>query len=237
MNRLRVIKNKQMENKAEMIIKKNWRKSIFLIVLILIGFTLLFLFLNNDYTRDNVSVESFGSKGSDNIDDTQGIQYAIDYAYENGYKEVVFPRGVYLVDAVKSIRVKSNITLKFDDGTVLQALPNKSENYEIISIKDVKNVSLLGRVIIIGDRKEHIGTTGEWGFGICIRGSEKIYIENPTIKDNWGDGIYIGSSESKNYSKDITIINPVSDNNRRQGISVISAINLEIKNPKLINTN
>ncbi|MFE3976613.1 MULTISPECIES: right-handed parallel beta-helix repeat-containing protein [unclassified Peribacillus] len=212
-------------------------KKIFVIVPIFIGIVLILFLINKFEMKDRVSVETFGSEKNDAIDDTRGIQNAIDYAHENGFEEVFFPKGLYLLDAIKTIRLKSNITLKFDDGTVLQALPNDSESYEIISIKNVENVSLIGKVIIIGERSKHIGETGEWGFGISIRGSENVYIENPTIRDNWGDGIYIGSTESKNYSKDVTIINPIIENNRRQGITVISAINLEIKNPKVFNTN
>jgi len=216
--------------------KKKGMKFIFTIT-ILLGVSLTSFFLTKNDKKDSINVESFGANGNDDTDDTQGIQKAIDFAHENKVREVIFPKGVYLVDALKSIRLKSNITLKFEDGTVLKALPNNSGGYEIISIKDVQNVSLIGKVLIIGERKEHTGTTGEWGFGISIRGSENIYIKNPTIIDTWGDGIYIGSTESKNYSKDITIINPVGENNRRQGISVISAINLKIINPKLIKTN
>lgn len=219
-----------------MLIEKKWKSLIVILVLLLVFFLILLIFKNYN-VKDSISIESFGAKGDDNIDDTLAIQKAINFAYENNFKEVTFPKGLYLINATKSIRLKSNVTLKFEDGTALQALPNDSENYAIISIRDIENVSLLGKVIIVGDRKKHKGTTGEWGFGISIRGSENIHIENSIIKDNWGDGIYIGSTERKDYSKDITIANIVSKNNRRQGISIISAINLKITNSKFIETN
>ncbi|WP_411835101.1 right-handed parallel beta-helix repeat-containing protein [Peribacillus frigoritolerans] len=138
---------------------------------------------------------------------------------------------------MKSIQLRNNITLKFKNGSTLKALPNKADGYEILRIHDVKNVSILGKVKIAGERNEHLGKTGEWGMGISIKGSENVRIENPTITDCWGDGLYIGKTEKKKFSKNITIENAVLQNNRRQGISVISAINLKIINPIITNTN
>ena len=52
------------------------------------------------------------------------------------------------------------------------------------------------------------------------------------FRDCWGDGIYIsGASES------IVLDHPICDNNRRQGISVISCNGLDIISPVLMNTN
>lgn len=174
---------------------------------------------------------------NDKLDDTESIQKAIDSLSANGGGTVFFPKGVYLIDAVKSIQLKNNISLHFEDGTVLEALPNKEEAYEILQIHDVRNISVIGKVKIIGERNKHLGKTGEWGMGISIKGSEEVRVINPIIQDCWGDGIYVGSSETKNYSKNVTIENPVLINNRRQGISLISAIKLSIKNPVIINTN
>lgn len=182
------------------------------------------------------NITSFNALADDDIDDTEAINEAIDHVYDKGGGNVIFPKGVYLIDATKSIKLRSNVTLIFDN-TTLQALPNSAERYAVIKIKSVKNVSLLGKLLIIGDRKHHKGKEGEWGFGISITGATNVKIDNPTIKDCWGDGIYIGSSDKRNFSRGISIINPVTVNNRRQGISVISAMDLEIINPKLLYTN
>ncbi len=89
----------------------------------------------------------------------------------------------------------------------------------------------------MGERNEHLGFSGEWGMGISIKGSQNISINNVNVSDCWGDGIYIGNSNSSQTNRNITISNPVLDNNRRQGISVITAINLKIVNPSIMNTN
>ncbi|MEZ0482160.1 cell wall-binding repeat-containing protein [Planococcus sp. SSTMD024] len=187
--------------------------------------------------EEEVSVTSFGATGEGEVDETVYIQKAINFISDKGGGTVNVPKGTYLIDAIKSIVLKDNISLKFEEGTILKALPNKSQWYEVIEIHDVKNVNISGFVEIIGDRKEHYGTSGEWGFGISIKGSDNITVENVKISDCWGDGIYVGSTLNQNYNKNVNIVNPILDNNRRQGISIISAINLNIYNAKITNTN
>ncbi|KOF08619.1 hypothetical protein AC739_19465, partial [Planococcus glaciei] len=165
------------------------------------------------------------------------MQEAIDFQSNRGGGVVVFSKGTYLVNALKSVVLKDNITLKFEHGAILEALPNSEEGYEIVKIMDVENVTLLGDVQIKGERNKHTGTSGEWGFGISIKGSKNVTIKNVDVSDCWGDGIYIGSSVNKNYSNHVKIINATLDNNRRQGISIISAKNLEIFNVEIRNTN
>ncbi|WP_051291626.1 glycosyl hydrolase family 28-related protein [Fictibacillus gelatini] len=186
---------------------------------------------------NSVNVTSFGAKGDGKTDSTENIQKAIDIVNQSGGGTVYFPKGIYLIDAEKSIVIKDNVTLNFSDRTILKVIPNNLEYYAVIKIEDTKNASLIGEVEIIGDRYQHKGTEGEWGFGISILGSQNIYIEGADIKNCWGDGIYIGSTKHRSYSENVTIVNPICDNNRRQGMSVISVKNLKIINPTLINTN
>ncbi|MGZ9868311.1 right-handed parallel beta-helix repeat-containing protein [Priestia endophytica] len=209
--------------------------SIISMLAIVISFLSWLLYFQKDSI--NVSVTSFAANGNDKEDDTKYIQEAIDFISREGGGTVIFPKGTYYINTIQSIRLRENITLKFNDGVTLKAIPNASPNYEVLRIHDVSNVSLKGKVEIIGDRDQHEGDSGEWGFGISIRGSNNIYIEDPIISDFWGDGIYIGSTNKQDYSKNITISNPKMSNNRRQGISIISAINLKIINPIVNNTN
>lgn len=78
---------------------------------------------------------------------------------------------------------------------------------------------------------------GEWGMGISIRGSTDVDINDININNCWGDAIYLGRTTSKAYSENVNFNNVVSDNNRRQGISVISVKNSTWNGIKLINTN
>ncbi|TWT03625.1 glycosyl hydrolase family 28-related protein [Planomicrobium sp. CPCC 101079] len=214
-------------------------KSQVFITLILISMTALFYFNKspaNNGADSAASVADFGAKGDGKNDDTNSIQDAIDEVSEAGGGVVTIAEGTYLVDAIESIKVKDNITLDFESGAVIKAMPNGADNYAIISIHDVENVKITGKPVIQGERTEHTGETGEWGFGISIKGATGVSIENANITDCWGDGIYIGPSEKQNYSKDVVIKDPLLENNRRQGISVISAKNLKITDPVINNT-
>lgn len=196
-----------------------------------------FLISTRFYAEEEVNVKSFGASGSGQTDETEFIQRAIDFQSQRGGGKIYFPKGTYLVDAMKSVILKDNIDLVFEKGAVLQALPNNGEIYEVLELRDVKNVNILGFLEIRGERDSHLGSTGQWGFGISIRGSNNINVENVKISDCWGDGIYIGSTPKQNYNRNINIINPILNNNRRQGISVISAIDLNIINAVITNTN
>lgn len=186
--------------------------------------------------EDQVTITSFGAKGDGKTDDTKSIQQAIDHQSGKGGGEVYFPKGVYLIDAIESVKLKDNINLNFERGSILQAKPNNAENYQILRIHDAKNVLITGKGEIKGERGKHLGNQGQWGFGISIRGSSNIVVENITISDCWGDGIYLGSTTSQKFNENIKIINPFLNNNRRQGISIISGKNVEITNAKITNT-
>lgn len=188
------------------------------------------------FQKDNpINVEIFKANGKDDSDDTESIQNAIDSLIPTG-GTVYFPKGVYVVDAVQSITLRGNTSLFFEEGAILKVTPNNKANHEVFKIHNVENVKIEGNLKIVGERNKHIGDDGEWGFGLSIRGSKNVYIENVEIEDMWGDAIYIGSTDKQNYSENIVIVNPILNNNRRQGISVISAINLSIINPVITNT-
>ncbi|WP_053167650.1 S-layer homology domain-containing protein, partial [Planococcus glaciei] len=210
------------------------KKGVFLLTFLSVGFI---VFSNGISAEEGVNVNSFGATGSGKNDETVFIQKAIDSQSAKGGGIVHFPKGVYLVDASKSIVLRNNISLDFAKGAILKALPTNAEGYEILEIHNVNRVEILGDLEIIGDRNEHNETTGEWGFGISIRGSNDITIENVKISDCWGDGIYIGSTDNQNYNMNIKIVNPILNNNRRQGISIVSAVNLHVYNAKITNTN
>jgi len=81
-------------------------------------------------------------------------------------------------------------------------------------------------------------TAGEGRHVISLRSCSNVRIEGLTLRDSGGDGIYVGrlARNPQFYSQDIHIGDVVCDNNRRQGISVISAQNVFIENSLLMNT-
>lgn len=176
-------------------------------------------------------------------DVSQIINQAINDINARGGGVVFIPRmqQSYMIDALKSIILKDNVTLELGDGAVLQAMPNNSSTYQIIRIYDVKNASIIGRGSIIGDRNNHNGTTGEWGHGIAIKGATNVLLEGFVIRDLWGDGISVSKTTnpnfSMNHSKNVTIRNVISINNRRQGMSVITVDGLYVYDSEFNDTN
>lgn len=182
---------------------------------------------NESYKIGNVKY--FGAKGDGFSEDTIAIQSAI-----NNNDIVFIPAGVYMINVNTPLTLRSNQTITMDDNAVLKAMPTYSEFHSLIRIDGADNITLTGGKLV-GERSEHQGTTGAWGMGILITdGANRITIRDLTICDFWGDGIYLGGS---NFVKSIIIDNVISDNNRRQGLSITNAKDVSISNSVFKNTN
>lgn len=207
-----------------------------------------------------INVKNFGAKGNAHIydtmtqkfytdsslseissDDTPYIQSAID-SLDNG-GTVFIPKGDYSIrvgnGAGFGIVLKSNIKLLLDSQAIIKLIPTSQEVYYGIFIpRDSENVIVSGGQIF-GEREHHIGTTGEWGFGILCRASKNVIIENIKIKDCWGDGIDITSSGETDdkKSKDVIIRNVVCENNRRNNLTLGGVEHIVIEHSKFVSAN
>ncbi len=124
------------------------------------------------------------------------------------------------------ITVPSNTVLILNGN--LHLLPNNLKYYEIVNLKG-SNITISGKGSIVGDKQQHTGIEGEWGMGIYVRGTN-ITVRDITVKNCWGDCIYVGSK-----SRNVHIEKCLLDNGRRQGISITSARNVYINDCKIIN--
>lgn len=154
----------------------------------------------------------------------------------SGNKKFVFKYGTYNIQ--EDILVKSNSVLEFEEGAVFKKNATSSGIYNVMLLKDSSNVTLINPTII-GDRVTHTGTTGEWGHGITLQGTTNVKIQNAKVRDCWGDGIYIGATPQggTRFCTDTWFDNVVCDNNRRNGLSIVSVKGLNVKNSQFINTN
>ena len=154
-----------------------------------------------------------------------------------GIVYIPYSNNKYMINPTTSIKPRNNVTLQVDDGVIFEALPTSSDSYRIFDLTDVSDFNVYGKFKMIGERDSHLGTTGEWGMGVEMRGATNIYFEYLEANNCWGDGLYIGSSTNKNYCENIVIGTLVCDNNRRQGMSVVSVRGLNIEIATLTNTN
>ena len=139
-----------------------------------------------------------------------------------------------------SIQIPSNTIIDFNGGT-LKVTPNNRGNYIALCVYNSDNIEIKN-VTIIGDSTEHLGNIGEFGFGISVIGGENVTIDNCYIANMWGDGLFFDSIYDTNTREKLlkntscTVNNVICDDNRRQGLSILSAYDTIIKNSSFINT-
>ena len=186
---------------------------------------------------DNVHI-----KGIWNIPHISTSMFA-DLSYENALKDVLalanskmrntitIEKGNYKVKANKNkdacLTLCGNTELILNG--VIQIIPNEYPRYDIIRANG-RDISIRGNGMIVGDKHTHLGSTGEWGMGIRFHEAMNASVSGLTIKDCWGDCIYVGGN-----SKNVLIEKCILDHGRRQGISVTKADGVTIKDCKISN--
>lgn len=168
-----------------------------------------------------IDVRSKGARGDGRSDDTSAIQRAIDALPAAG-GTVRVPEGNYMIDAARAVSLRSNMRLELAPQAQLTALPNTLKRYHVLKVWRVENVQIVGGRIV-GERDQHRGDKGEWGYGINVQASRNVTLTGTHISDCWGDGIWIGAfgrGASLDMSTDVTVQNVVCTNNRRQGLSL-----------------
>jgi parallel beta-helix repeat protein len=177
-----------------------------------------------------VNVQNTGATGNGVTDDTAAIQAAINQAAGTG-GTVLIPNGTYMINAVTSLSLMSNMTLSLSAGAILKAIPNNQDNYSIILIQNASNVNVIGGTVQ-GDRDQHLTVTGEYGMGIEILASNTVTLQGITSKNNWGDGFYFGQNSSN-----ITACSVTANNNRRNGATLTFVNGVVIENSMFIDSN
>jgi parallel beta-helix repeat protein len=178
--------------------------------------------------RTQVNVRDKGARGDGQHDDTSAFQAAI-YDLPPAGGTVQVPDGSYLIDAEVSVLLRDHTHLAMSPGARLVAKPNAAERGYVLYAYKVSDVEISGGQIV-GDRDRHLGTGGEWGHGIQIRGASRVTVRDIRISDCWGDGICIGGADRQQStpSEDIVISNVVCTRNRRQGLSIGRSRNVRV---------
>ena len=131
------------------------------------------------FTSAEFNVRIFGAKGDGKALDSPAINKAIEEASNSGGGTVFFPAGTY---RSFSIRLKSNITLYFDQGsTLLAASPNDGDGkYDLPEPNPADKFQDFGHThwhnsLIWGENVENISIMGPgliWGKGLVRSGSQ-----------------------------------------------------------------
>lgn len=164
----------------------------------------------------------------DKIEQTESIQTALKAASGG---RLVIPSGRWFIrgDMFGTLIPEPNTTIELQEGAVLQQEP--SALYKAVAVITLQhpNTHVRGRGTIRGDLRTHLGEIGENVLMIWVReGAKDWTIIGPTLTESWGDGIMVTGAPNTQPVEGGLIDHVISDNNRRQGISVIFSENLVI---------
>jgi polygalacturonase len=181
-----------------------------------------------------LDARSFGAIGDGVHNDTAAIQAAINALPADG-GTVYVPGGTYMIDAVRNLRLRSQMHLQLAPDARLVAIPNSVDRSYVINAYKVSDVEISGGQIV-GERDQHMGTTGEWGHAIMVRGSKRVTVRDIHLSRCWGDGLSIGGAAATTGtipSEDVVVTNIVATGNRRQAVTIGRSRNVKIYDSEL----
>ena len=186
-----------------------------------------------------LNVKNYGARGDGSSDDTTAFQKAVNALPSTG-GTVYVPAGKYVIDPTRNVRLRSKMHLKLDPAAELWAKSNSAERAYVLMAMQVSDVEISGGKIR-GDRYRHLGSAGEWGHGIMVRGSTRVTVRDIYITDCWGDGISIGGAAQASGAvvpcNDVVVSNVVCTNNRRQGLTIGCSRNVKVYDSEFSNSN
>lgn len=167
--------------------------------------------------------------GFDPEDATEAIQSAIDAQTPR----VIVPyTGRPWI--VRPIQLRSDLELYFEPGVIVEAKAGefKGRGDSLFSAENASNITLMGYGATLRMRKSDYQSDAyekaEWRMTLDFNGCQALRIEGLRLENSGGDGIYLGATKERPYCRDVVIRNVSCIDHHRQGISVISAIDLLI---------
>lgn len=196
----------------------------------------------------NVRDSPYNAAGDGVTLDTTAINAAIT---ANPGRTIFLPKtasGIYLINAAANVGQKvHNVGIQLnqpgtrilmDRGVTLKVQPTSSTRYAAIEIT-AADCTVEGGTIL-GDVGFHTGATSEWGYGVLVNsGGNRATVRDLKATKCWGDGIMVGDGNSftdADHPTDVRILNVICDDNRRNGLSVCSATNIQIIGGSFINS-
>lgn len=182
--------------------------------------------IEGDWNVPEISSKMFKDLHYDNA-----VRNVVALASPSIHNRIVIEKGDYPVcvqrESETCLLIESNTELLLKGSVRLR--PNAFKTYYILKLVG-ENISISGGGAVIGDKPNHQGNEGEWGMGIEFTSAKNASVKDFTVKDCWGDCIYVGKG-----SENVTIDNCLLDNGRRQGISVTDADGVTIRNCRIVN--
>jgi hypothetical protein len=181
----------------------------------------------------SLDVRNFGALCNGVQNDTYAIQCALRALPSDG-GTVVIP-GPCVVDPLVGVEMRDRTALKWVEEGAFIAMGNDAERDNMIMARGVSHVEFINPVLI-GNREDGLGTSGEWGHGLSIRGAKHVTIRGGHVSKCWGDGVSIGGN-GRAPAEDIVICEGlVCNGNRRQGLTIGNSIGVVVMDSTFSNT-
>ncbi|WP_243303378.1 right-handed parallel beta-helix repeat-containing protein [Geothrix oryzisoli] len=176
--------------------------------------------------------------GFNPVDSTKTLQDAI-----NSGASKVIVENFDVPWNIGPIKLASNQQIVFEKDVIVQAKRGafQGPNDCLFTAWERENVTLTGPGATLRMWRQDYASgpykRGEWRHILNIISCKNVNIAGLTLSSSGGDGIYLGGSERGGPNQNIHIYFINCNDNYRQGVSVISAMNLLIENCVFLNTN
>jgi hypothetical protein len=167
-----------------------------------------------------VPVTNFGANGDGVMDDTD----ALVRAHGSG-EPVYYPRtaAYYRISRVLTVSAPT-----ISNGAEIRIVGDGLNATTIFRVsKNSRPITISGFVLDGGYKG---GTKGEWSHGIDVSGGTGVTIASNTIRNPYGDCVYVGSFNNSTASHDIRIHDNKLINPRRCNVAVVCGENVTIEN-------
>ena len=140
-------------------------------------------------------------------------------------QEIVFEAGTELVALEGAFRAKSDCLLSFRECENVVLRADQADGGKSAHLRMHKQ-----------DYQSAAYEKSEWRHGVAFLGCRNVLVQDLTIEQTGGDGIYLGPGSQHTPNRQVTIRRVDCNANHRQGISVISAEDLLIEDCRLRHT-
>ncbi len=187
---------------------------------------------NGNYPSNAVFASDFGYKSGDATE-------AFEDALNSGNSFIVIDKqsSDWIIKPTRIYDLR-NTTIVFESGVVLRAKSGAftKTNDILLQLARANNVEVRGYGATLKMNKGEY-STGEHRHALSIAKGNNVTVKGLTLRDSGGDGIHIAGMETGSYSQDITIEDILSTNNKRQGMTIVSAKDVWVKNSVFEKTN
>jgi len=196
---------------------------------------ILILLLSVFTFQSNATSIIASSLGFNPTDATSSLQGAIDSGNDTVIIDLQASDWITQPLFIDSI---SNLVVILEPGVQVVAKSGAflGLNDRLLQISSSDHIAIFGYGAVLRMIKSEY-TTGEWRHCLAIVNSSFVSVAGLELNDSGGDGLYLADLGTNNYCRNIHIKDCKMDNNKRQGVSIVSADSVLIEHCEMTNTN